>query len=50
MHPGHWRTPERDRDLHTTLRLVNGVLAWTNIILVGWIIYCVVNLITQLFT
>lgn len=50
MHPGHWRNPERDSDLHTTLRLVNGLLALTNVILVGWIIYCVASWAAQLFT
>ncbi len=50
MNPGHWRNPERDRDLHSTLRLVNGLLAMANIVMVGFILYTAGTWVARLFT
>ncbi len=50
MHPGSWRNLERDRDLHTTLRLINGMLAIVNIVLIGWLIHTLGTVLVKLFT
>lgn len=50
MHPGPWRNPERDRDLHTALKLVNGLLALAHVVVIGWLIKIVCTVIAGLFT
>jgi hypothetical protein len=50
MSPGSWRNLERDRDLHTTLRLINGLLAIANISLIGWLTYTVGTWVVHLVT
>ena len=50
MHPGHWRNPDRDNDLHTALKLVNSLLALANIVLLGWLTITVGTWVIHLFT
>ena len=48
MAPGHWRTPERDKLLDSTLRIVNGILAvsslWLMAAFAQWSILLVLDL------
>jgi hypothetical protein len=50
MHPGPWRNPDRDNDLHTSLKLVNSLLALANVAMLGWLMYAAGTWLYRLFT
>ena len=49
MAPGSWRTPERDKLLETSLRLVNGILAVVSIWLMTAFAFWSIEHIVDLF-
>jgi len=49
MAPGHWRTPERDKLVETTIKLVNGILAVSSIWLLAAFAQWSVQLVLDLF-